>query len=477
MKGERMTKSFPLTAILIGAGNRGMTTYGTFALEHEEQLNFVAVAEPNELRRDKFARLHEIGAEDCYHDWQEILSQDKMADLAFICTQDQMHTEPTIKALKKGYDVLLEKPMAHTLEDNVKIVQAVEETGRMLGVGHVLRYTEFFSTIREAIKDGLLGDIITITHRENVSYFHMAHSFVRGNWNRRDKASPMILAKCCHDLDLLYWLVDSLPRKISSFGSLRHFTEKNAPEGAPEYCVEGCPHQEECQYHAPRIYVEITPILHTAEKSDNKLFKFFARMRRKHPKRVEFLSHLIKPLKELRYWEKWPVEPLYHGHEEDYSDEAKMEILKKSPYGRCVYHCDNDVVDHQMVAIEFENGVVANLTMQGFSENEGRTLRIDGTKATLKGWFMGSGQKIVLYDHLSGTERVLFEQKLSLSMAQHGGGDPRFIDNFLTSVVEQTLNPMTSARASLESHLMAFAAEKSRLEGIVVDMKEFRQEL
>ncbi len=300
---------------------------------------------------------------------------------------------------------------------------------------------------------------------------------MRGNWRNVESSSPMILAKCCHDLDILYWIVNSLPKKISSSGNLFHFKLENAPEKAPKYCVEGCPNQDSCLYYAPRIYIDIEPILQVIDKGENGLFKFFANLRRNHLKALKFFTTIIPPLKQFRHWKEWPVEPLYHGHEEDYSDDAKWNILKSSRYGKCVYKCDNDVVDHQIVNIEFENGVTANLTMHGFSENEGRTLRIDGTKGTLIGKFEMSGEKIIFYDHYTGTEEVIYKQKLKLGVAQHGGGDLKIVKSFINSVKNKSEEPLTSARASLESHLMAFAAEKSRLEDVVINMKEFRKTL
>lgn len=467
-----------IKAVLIGAGNRGMTIYGNFALNYPEKLNFIAVAEPIKHRREKFAQLHKIPEDFQFEEWHELLNHKKLGDLVCIATQDQMHIEPALKAIEVGYDVLLEKPMAHTLNGCVEIVKKAEEKDKILGIAHVLRYTNFFSKIKENIDKGILGNVINITHRENVSWFHMAHSFVRGNWGNEQDSSPMILAKCCHDLDILYWLVGEKPKTLQSIGSLRHFKEENAPEGAPQYCLDGCPAKDNCLYYAPRIYVDIEPIIQVVKKSDNGLFKFFANLRKNHLGILKIFTTLIPPLRELRYWKAWPIEPLYHNVEhEDYSDKAKLEILKDSPYGRCVYHCDNDVVDHQLVNIEFENGVTANLCMHGFSEKEGRTIRIDGTKATLFGDFSMSGEKIWICDHLTGEEKLIYEQKLSLRMASHGGGDENFIDSFLQTLRSRKAEPLTSARASLESHLMAFAAENSRLNESVINMIEFKKSL
>ncbi|MFX1589767.1 MAG: Gfo/Idh/MocA family oxidoreductase [Promethearchaeota archaeon] len=466
----------PITAVLIGAGRRGLTIYGDFALKNSTKLKFVAVAEPIEARRKRFAALHGIPLKRCYESWEDLFGGKRLADVAFICTQDQMHTEPTIKALEKGYDILLEKPMAHTLPDCIKIMKKVEETGKILGVGHILRYSNFFSKVYDIVHKGLLGDIINITHRENVMWYHYAHSYVRGPWANMETSSPIILAKCCHDLDLLYWIVNSLPKKISSFGNLLHFKPENAPKGAPEYCLDGCPAKQYCLYYAPRIYIDIIPITQMMEKSNNLMIKLLGRVRRKHVNFLTYFSKLVKPLKRLRYYQDFPIYYLYTGQEEDYSDKAKARILKSSPYGKCVYHCDNDVVDHQIVNIEFENGVTANLTMHGFSEQEGRTLRIDGTKATLIGEFHASGETLYFYDHFSGKKKLIHRNVMSLESRKVDEGDFELLNAFIEALNDKNKNqPLTSARASLESHLMAFAAEESRLNEKVIDLQDFRR--
>jgi predicted dehydrogenase len=469
-----------IKAILVGAGNRGMTVYGQYALNFKDKLKFIAVAEPIKTRRIKFASIHNISSDMCFESWEQILNKEKLADVAFICTQDQMHVEPTVKALEKGYDVLLEKPMAHNLEGCIKIIKKVEETGRILGIAHVLRYTDFFSTIYNVINEGLLGKVVNISHRENVSWYHMAHSFVRGNWRNSEDSSPMILAKCCHDLDLLYWMVGEKPEKISSFGGLMHFRKANMPEGAPKYCVEGCPIEKSCLYYAPRIYIDIEPIVQILKYSNNHFLKFVANLRKNHKKTLKFLSSLIPALKRLIFWKEWPVEPIFSGQPEeregDYSEQAKYQILSRSKYGKCVYKCDNDVVDHQVVNIEFENGVTANLIMHGFSEREGRTLRIDGTRATLIGKFRDSAQKITLYDHFTGLSKIIFTQELTMDASGHGGGDFLLIDAFIETLLDPSVKePLTNARETLESHLMAFAAEGSRLGQKIINMKDFRK--
>jgi predicted dehydrogenase len=463
----------PITAVLVGAGNRG-TLYGRYALQNPDKLSFMGVAEPIETRLDKFSRRHHIPYKRQFRHWKDLLAMDRFADAAFICTQDQMHTEVALGALDRGYHVLLEKPMATTLNDCLRIVKKAREKSRFLSVCHVLRYTDFFTTIYETIQRGLLGRVISIQHSENIAWYHFSHSYVRGEWANRKLSSPIILAKCCHDLDLLHWLVGASSARISSFGSLNHFRTENAPESGPEYCVQGCPVEDTCLYFAPRLYIDIVPIEQIACKSENRLFSTIMKCRQRRTGFFTLLSQVIPPLRYIRYWRWWPVSYLYTGQKEDYSDGAKREILSSSPYGRCVYRTYNDVVDHQVVNIEFENGVTANLTMHGFSEREGRTVRIDGTRATLMGEFNLSGERIRLFDHFSGGERLLLEKKLRARSIPHGGGDFKLIDSFVENL-RSVQRPMTSGLESLESHLMAFAADASRLQQTIVDMAAFRR--
>jgi len=465
----------PITAVLIGAGNRG-TLYGYYARKNPQSLQFTAVAEPINTRLEKFSGRHGIPSKNRFRDWRDLLSKGKLADAAFICTQDSMHTGAVLQALEKGYHILLEKPMANRAEECIKIARKAELVKQKLAVCHVLRYTDFFKMVYDTIRSGRLGRIMNVNHIENIAWYHFSHSYVRGEWARREESSPVILAKCCHDLDLLYWLVGSPPARISSFGRLSHFKNENAPKGAPLYCVEGCPESKTCLYYAPRIYIENVPIIQIAEKSENMLFRVVAYFMKKHRAFLGFLAKFIKPFALIRYWRFWPVSYLYTGQREDYSDEGKWNVLKTSPYGRCVYRTDNDVVDHQVVSIEFENGVTADLAMHGFSEREGRTLRIDGTRATLIGSFNTSGEKIMLYDHYSGEGEVIHKKKLSIRGIPHGGGDFKLIDSFLRTLRTQN-SPLTNAREILESHLMAFAADESRLSGKVVDMEAFRKKL
>ncbi|MHA1325189.1 MAG: Gfo/Idh/MocA family oxidoreductase, partial [Candidatus Helarchaeota archaeon] len=321
------------------------------------------------------------------------------------------------------------------------------------------------------IQDGRIGDLINIECKENVSYWHFCHSYVRGIWRDSKKTSPLILAKCCHDLDLLYWMVGVSPKKINAFGELTHYKADQAPEGAPERCLDGCTHAETCIHYAPFLYIDVVPLLRIGVESDWWFAKFFAGLALNHKKIFKVISTIIPPLKQLREWREWPVSVIT----DDLTYEGKMKALQEGPWGRCVYHCDNNQPDHVIVGIEFENGVTANLTVHGHSAMEGRSIRVDGTKGTLIGDFFHSGEKLWFYDKLSGKRKLVHKARLfEEGIAAHGGGDWRLMDAFVDLLQHNTSSPLTSARASLESHIMAFAAEESRIKGKVINMSEFR---
>lgn len=455
----------PLTAILIGAGERGYASYAPYALRHPDELRFVAVAEPHDVRRARFAQAHTIPPERQYHTWEDLLARGQIADVALVCTLDRLHVAPTLAALEAGYDVLLEKPMATTLADCVHLVQAAERTGRLLQICHVLRYTTFFATLHEIVASGRLGEIVTVEHRENVVYWHMAHSYVRGNWRNSQLESPMILAKCCHDFDILYWNL-GLVKRLSSFGSLMHFRPENAPPGAPERCTDGCPAADECPWYAPRLYLDLVPLLHIAHRSPNRRERLGAALALGFPalgRAIRLAPGLGKTLD----YRDWPISVI----SEDTSREARLHALQTGPYGRCVYRCDNDVVDHQIVNMEMQSGASVVLVMHGHSHEEGRTMRYDGTRATLRGRLAdGLSSIIEIHDHRTGqVERIAPE----IGKGGHSGGDEGLMAAFVRAVRDRSA-ALTTARESLESHLIAFAAEQARVEGTVVDMEAYR---
>jgi predicted dehydrogenase len=415
----------PITAVVCGAGQRGYYTYGPYALQHPEDLRFVAVAEPDLVRRDRFGDAHAIPAERRFASWEALFAAGRIADACLNTTQDHMHRESTLAALEAGYDVLLEKPMASRLADIVALVQAAERRGRLLQVCHVLRYTPHFALLHEILASGRIGTIVCVEHRENVAFWHMAHSYVRGNWGNTAASSPMILAKCCHDLDLLQWNLGQPVERLHSFGSLMHYHPENAPPGATERCTDGCPVGETCPWDARRLYLD-------PDLTD------------------------------------WPVTHITS----DLSPAGRLHALRTGPYGRCVYHCDNDVVDHQVVNMEFAGGAIATLVMHGHAHEEARTMRYDGTRATLRARFAYSDAQLEIHDHLTGQCEAIAIPEVG---SGHGGGDFGAVRAFVQAL-RGAAPPPTTARESLESHLLAFAAEESRLSGgTAVDMVDFRR--
>lgn len=409
-------------AIMIGAGARGIGAYGGYALQHPDQIRFVAVADPDPVRRAYFAMQHRIPVDRQFESDKAILALPKLADACFLCTQDALHYDAAMQAIAHGYHLFLEKPMAIAPRDVMMIARQAKAFGVRVMIGHVLRYTGFFRSIRERLDAGVIGDLVTIQHNENVSYWHQAHSYVRGNWRNLAVASPMILAKSCHDLDLLIWFAGSSPKFVSSFGSLSHFHAKNAPEGAPSHCMDGCPKQNECPYYAPKVYTNAPDWMRLAVAND-------------------------------------------------LSDASMLEHLKNGPYGRCVYRSDNDVVDHQVLVLEFENKATAAFTMTAFTHENTRTIKLMGTKGEIRGHM--DKQEIEIHTFGSDTvERLATDEGTS----GHGGGDDGIMSAFVDELNRLDSPDYTNLDGAVWAHLTAFAAETSRLEKRVVDLKTFAED-
>lgn len=400
------------SALVLGAGSRGRA-YADYALKCPQELSIVAVAEPDEARRETFARRYGVPASGCFSSWQDALDAGRIADAVFICTLDDMHTLPALRAMELGYDILLEKPMSSREDECRLIVEKAEETGVRMSVCHVLRYTPFFRTVKKCIDDGLVGDVAVVDLRENVCFWHQAHSFVRGNWRSSVLTSSMILQKSCHDMDILLYLLGVHCLRLSSFGSLGHFRPENAPHGSALRCLD-CKVAAQCPYDAARVYL-----------GDNV---------------------------------GWPVDVIG----DDLSLEGRRKALQTGPYGRCVYHCDNDVVDRQTVNLEFEGGVLATFTMTGFTSDHTRELKVMGTRGQIVAR-MDSGL-IEYTDFLGGGTRRIDMIDLHTDSFGHGGGDHLIVKEFLQSL-DGTLKGVSSPATSLESHLMCFAAERSRMDG------------
>ena len=405
-----------VTVAIVGAGSRGHG-YANYILKHPDTVKVVAVAEPIEYRRNRLAKEHNIPAENVFNTYQEMLTRPKLADAVIIATQDQMHIEPALGFAAKKYDILLEKPMAVTADECSRICQAVKEAGIIFGVCFVLRYTPHFRKMRELIQSKVVGDVVTFRHLEKVGFWHQAHSFVRGNWRNTSESCPMILAKCCHDLDILNFLLGKKCVNISSFGTLKFFKKENQPSGAADRCMD-CQFADSCTYSAKNFY--------------------FGRLH----------SGLLQ----------WPLSVIT----DDMTEEGVTKALKEGPYGRCVFACDNDAVDNQVLNFVYEDGITGNMTMTAFSQDVSRESEFRCTHGVIK----GDGHKITV-THFGNPEPEVYDTSSagqSLS-GGHGGGDAGLMDDFVRAIAMQDQAQLgATPEEMLAGHLMAFAAEESRLQ-------------
>ncbi|WP_406674813.1 Gfo/Idh/MocA family oxidoreductase [Nonomuraea sp. N2-4H] len=399
---------------LVGAGDRG-TKYTRYATM-DGRARLAAVAEPDRRRRD--ALLAEYPEALAFGDWRELAERPRLADAVVIATLDADHVEPAVRFAELGYHVLLEKPMATDLADCRRIVAAAERSGVIFAVCHVLRYTTYTRRVKDVLDSGRLGEIVTIEHLEPVGWWHHAHSYVRGKWRRADQATFMLLAKSCHDLDWLTYVMGRRVARVSSFGGLKHFTAENRPAGAADRCLD-CAVAAGCPYDARRIY---SPYVGEEKR--------------------------------------WPLSVLT----DDPTEAGLLRALREGPYGRCVYACDNDVVDHQVVNLDFDGGATASFTMTAFSPMSHRRTRIFGTR----GFLEGDGATITVTDFVTGEAEVI---ETNPPADGHGGGDQGLIAAFLDALTrDDPATILSDPRESLHSHEVAWAAEESRLTGTVVTL-------
>jgi predicted dehydrogenase len=402
----------PVKVLLLGAGNRGMYAYAEYAKMNPAMLKIVAVAEPDEVKRKKIQEEHRIPNDLAFRSWEEPFAHLPPLDGVIISTQDKMHAGPLAKAMERNMHILCEKPIVPTLEECRQIEKNASGFTRVFMIAHVLKYTVFFSKIKELLNEGRIGKLIGIDLIENVGHIHYSHSFTRGNWRNFTESSPMILAKSCHDMDMLYWLAGAPCESLNSYGSLNYFKKENAPKGAPKRCLEACPHMIDCPYFAPKIY----------------------------------LTGNIK----------WPTNVITT----DLSVEGRLKALETGPYGRCVFYCDNDVVDHQTVALRFANGVTANFTMSGFTMETHRTITLFGTGGEITGDMEMNSIQVKEF-----SSRHVDHIELAKPLGGHSGGDANFVTDFVRMVRDGGGEGRNMVKDSFESHYMAFAAEASRLEG------------
>lgn len=430
--------SNPITVAIIGTGARGRTAYGSRILKRPEDIKVVAVADIDPIKLNLCGDEHNVPENMRFSSGDELLQQPKLADVLFICNQDRDHFSAAIPALEKGYDIVLEKPISPSLSECKQIAEKAKELNRKVLVCHVLRYTPFYLKVKELIDSKVIGDIVTVNAEEEVGYWHQAHSFVRGNWRNSNETSPMILAKCCHDMDLLLWLIGKKCKRVSSFGSLRHFKPENAPEGSADRCCN-CPDEvkAKCPYEVTKFYID-------------------------------------GPIGLKNGFYGWPRKVV--GGKSP-TIENVTEALKTGPYGRCAYKCDNNVVDNQIVNLLLEDNVTVNFTMSAFSDKTNRTIRIRGTLGEIVGNWAEDKIKLTVF----GEETVVYSpykvssQNAAGDTGGHGGGDEgmikSIIDYFGKGIASKSV---TFVDQSTESHFVCLAAEESRLnDGKSIDMKEW----
>ncbi|MBE5804962.1 MAG: Gfo/Idh/MocA family oxidoreductase [Clostridiales bacterium] len=420
-----------ITVAIAGLGSRGLETYARCLKQYQGRAELVAIADIRPDRVRVAAERYGIPAEGCYDSVESLLLQPRLADVLFICTPDDLHYQPAVDALKKGYHLLLEKPAARTVAECRHIAALAEEMQRHVIVCHVLRYTVFYQTIKSLIDQGRVGQIMNVQAIERVCYWHQAHSFVRGNWHVAADTTPMILAKCCHDMDMLLWLTDKKAERVTSFGHLTHFTRDCMPQGAAERCGDACPASGNCPYNAQRFYLD------TFEKGGD----------------------------------CWPVNVVAP----EPTREKILAALAESDYGRCAYRMDNDVVDHQVVNMLLEDDVTIAFTMTAFTATGGRCIRICGTAGEI---VADMESNIIRMRPFGGAEEEIDVRKLTSDFSGHGGGDARMISDLLDLLEGKGVSPaLTTIARSVESHYVALAAEESRLAGgKVVVLDEFTQQ-
>jgi predicted dehydrogenase len=410
----------PVRVAIIGAGNRG-ELFGDLIAGMPELGRVAAVAEPRDAYRDRFAARHDLPKSAVFRDWREFFDGPRRCDAVVVSTLDRDHVGPAVAASREGYHLLLEKPMAVTLEDCRAIAEAQKAAGTVSCVCHSLRYHAGFAALKSAVAAGRIGRPVTMDQLEQVVWWHQAHSFVRGNWGNEARSTFMLMAKSCHDIDYLAHLAaPAACRRVCSYGSLAYFNRANAPADSADRCLD-CAREPRCPYSAVKAYVD-------ADR------------------------------------ESWPAAVIAADH----SREAHLEAVRTGPYDRCVWRADNDVVDHQVVALEFEGGLTASFTMTAFTQHAGRKIRVHGTEGEIE--FTEERMQVRTFADRRDQDVVFAAEE-----GGHGGGDARVAQSFLAAV--QRGDPSlvsTDIQESLRTHTIVFAAERSRRLGRAVELSEMQ---
>lgn len=424
-----------VTAAIVGLGSRGKDVYAPMSRLFPEKLKITAVADPDPSRVMQMREEYRIEEDRCFGSAEEMLEQPRLADVMIIATQDRQHVRQAVRAMERGYDILLEKPVSPELDECREIVRRAEELKRKVVVCHVLRYTPFYQTVKSLLDAGRIGEVVSVMAVENVGYWHQAHSFVRGSWRDSDTTSPMILQKCCHDMDMLLWLTGKTCESVSSYGDTYLFKKEKAPAGAAHRCTGGCRVKEACPFDAEKIYLT--------------------------DKETGVLEGNCG----------WPANVLTMHPD----GESVRRALEEGPYGRCVYYCDNNVVDHQVVNMNMTDGSTVSFTMCGFTADCSRYAKLMGTKGQI---IADMGANTIEVTPFGKDAELIDVSRMAEDFSGHGGGDRGLMSAFLDLVTgEQSEDDtISSVERSLESHYIALAAEESRRNGgAVIRMEQVRK--
>ena len=424
-----------VTAAIAGLGSRGKDVYAPMSRLFPEKLKITAVADPDPSRAMQMREEYRIEEDRCFGSAEEMLEQPRLADVMIIATQDRQHVRQAVRAMERGYDILLEKPVSPELDECREIVRRAEELKRKVVVCHVLRYTPFYQTVKSLLDAGRIGEVVSVMAVENVGYWHQAHSFVRGSWRDSDTTSPMILQKCCHDMDMLLWLTGKTCESVSSYGDTYLFKKEKAPAGAAHRCTGGCRVKEACPFDAEKIYLT--------------------------DKETGVLEGNCG----------WPANVLTMHPD----GESVRRALEEGPYGRCVYYCDNNVVDHQVVNMNMTDGSTVSFTMCGFTADCSRYAKLMGTKGQI---IADMGANTIEVTPFGKDAELIDVSRMAEDFSGHGGGDRGLVSAFLDFVTGEQPedDTISSVERSLESHYIALAAEESRRNGgAVIRMEQVRK--
>ncbi|MCQ2118888.1 MAG: Gfo/Idh/MocA family oxidoreductase [Bacteroidales bacterium] len=411
-------KKRPVRIAAIGLGNR-TRKYLQYVGGHPDEAVLSMIVEPDQERRREIRHQFGLSAGDCFASVEDFFARKRNVDAVIIGTPDDTHFSIGMSAIEYGYHCLLEKPVAQTEEQCIELTDAARRKGVIVSVCYVLRYHPFYMKLKEIVSNGELGPVISVNHIENVGLDRMTHSYVRGVWGNSEASCPIFLSKCCHDVDVLLWITGKKPKRLYSFGSLNWFRKENAPSGSTERCID-CPVEGECPFSAVDLY----------------------------DRRRGWIDNFI-----VRKGETL--------------DERIARELKEGRFGRCVYHCDNDVVDHQTVAVEMEDGTNISITMCAFTHSDKRVTKIE----CAYGEILADEQSITI-DHFRRNKRDFLNFSEIFNQPLHGNSDLKIVADFIKAVSDPDNNQVRCPiEDALESHRVCFKAEESRLSGRMMELR------